>query len=221
MKLLPALLFCLLWLCSACAGPIHQQSVPVQAGALISVYVINHGWHTGLIVRRADIPRGLVPESGDFPAADYLELGWGDWDYYQSRDPGLWLALKALFWPTASVLHVVGVKDTIASRFAGYEIVGLAVGRDDFYRLVTYIHRSFLRDGTAKTMPLASGWGADSLFYPARGKFHLLNTCNSWTARALAAAGFPPGMPEPVTADGLMAKVRLFATTDEHSAHQD
>jgi len=106
MNLLSTLLFCLLWLCSACAGPVHPPPILVQGEASISIYVVNHGWHTGLIVRRADIPLGLVPETGDFPAADYR----GDWYYYQSGAPGLWLTLKAALWPTASVLHVVGVK---------------------------------------------------------------------------------------------------------------
>jgi len=64
---------------------------------------------------------------------------------------------------------------------------------------------------------LASGLGANSLFYPARGKFHLFNTCNSWTARALKAAGYPLGMLDPVTADELIAKVRPFAASNDQA----
>ncbi len=230
MNPLPALLLGLLWLCSACAGPVHPPPVPIQgeasapahaprlrpvSEASVAIHVVNHGWHTGLVVRRADIPLGLVPETGDFPAADSLELGWGDWDYYQSGDPGLWLALKAALWPSASVLHVTGVKGKVTGRFAGYEVIRLAVARDGFIRFVDYLHYSFLRSGALKAMPIASGWGPNSLFYPARGKFHLFNTCNSWTARALEAAGFPMGMLEPVTADQLMAKVRPFAAPND------
>jgi len=215
MKLLWALLFCLLWLCSACAGPALPPPFPVLGEAAVSIYVLNHGWHTGLVVRRADIPSDFIPESADFPAADYLELGWGDWDYYQASDPGLWLTLKASLWPTASVLHVVGIQGPAADRFAGYEVIRLVVARDDFAKLAAYLHHSFLRTGALKTTPIASGWGSNSIFYPARGKFHLFNTCNSWMARALEAAGYTMGMVEPVTSEQLMAKIRLFAAAND------
>lgn len=112
---------------------------------------------------------------------------------------------------------MVGIKGAVADRFAGYEIIRLDVARDGFARFVAYLHHSFLRSGALKVRPTGSGWGPNSLFYPARGKFHLFNTCNSWTARALEAAGYPMGMVEPVTADQLMAKVRPFAAPEEHS----
>ena len=75
--------------------------------------MVNHDWHTGLIVRGVGIPLGLVPETGDFPAANYLKLGWGDWDYYQSGDPGLWLTLKATLWllGTDSAPHPKSAKE--------------------------------------------------------------------------------------------------------------
>lgn len=206
-----ALLLCLLLLCPACAGPAKVPLFPVQGEPSSPIYVIGQGWHVGLAVRRMDIPRGLLPESADFPAADYLELGWGDWDYYQAGDPGLWLTLKAALWPTASVLHVVGVTGAVTDRFGGFEIVRLDVARRGVAGLVAFVHRSFARDGAAKAVPIGPGYGRDSLFYPARGKFHIFNTCNTWTARALEAAGYPMGMFEPFTADQLMAKVRPFA----------
>lgn len=207
----PALLIFLLLLCSACTGP--AKAPPFSSGdePFASIYVINHGKHTGLTVRRADIPPGLWPESGDFHNADYLELGWGDWDYYQADDPGIWLTLKAAFGSTASVLHVVGVKGSVVERFAGYEIIRLELTPRGFARLLDYIHQSFARNGEAKATPVRPGFGRDSLFYPARGKFRIYNTCNGWVASALETAGYPMGMFRPVTADQLMAKARQFA----------
>lgn len=205
-----ALLFCLL-LCSACTGPTKAPSFSARDESLASIYVINHGKHSGLVVRWADIPTGLWPESRDFLDADYLELGWGDWDYYQADDPGLWLALKAAFWSTASVLHVVGVKGSVADRFAGHEVIRLELAPDGFAKLMVYIHQSFARNGEAKARPIGPGYGLGSRFYPAQGKFHIYNTCNGWVARALEAAGYPMGIFRPVTADQLMAKARQFA----------
>jgi len=200
-----------LLLCSACTGPSKVPSFSAGDESLASIYLINHGKHAGLVVRRADIPTGLWPENRDFPDADYLELGWGDWNYYQADDPGPWLALKAAFWSTASVLHVVGVKGSVADRFAGYEVIRLELAPDGFAKLMDYIHQSFARNGETKARPVEPGYGLGSRFYPARGKFHLYNTCNGWVARALEATGYPMGVFRPVTADQLMAKARQFA----------
>ncbi len=206
-----AFLFGVFLLCSACAGRIDAPQVLSPGQPIVSIYVVNEGKHAGLAVRRADIPRGLWPESGDFPEADYLEVGWGDKDYYQAEDPGLWLALKAAFWSSGAVLHLVGVKGDIAGRFGGYEIIRLDLEPHRFLRLADYIHGSFARNGAEKATPIGRGQGGDGLFYPATGQFHLFNTCNGWVARALEAAGYPMGIFRPLTADQLMAKMRPFA----------
>lgn len=205
----------LLWLpfylCVACAGPAPTR-VPACLAQCATVHVINHGWHVGLVLPVAGIPEGLLPEAGDFPAADYLELGWGDRDYYRADTPGPWQTLKAAFWPTASVLHGVGFRGSVQRRFAGYEIVGLDMERDRFGRLATFVDRSVDRGDKAKADALGPGYGGlNSRFYPANGRFHLFNTCNSWVAQALEAAGYPMGAVTPFTADALMSRVRAFA----------
>jgi uncharacterized protein (TIGR02117 family) len=209
------LLLCLLSLCSACTGPGPANPAPAQGEPYASVYVVNQGKHAGLILRRADIPPGFIPESADFPQADYLELGWGDWDYYQSGDPGLWLTLKAAFWPTASVLHLAGIEGGVAARYAGYEWIRLDLAPQPFAGLAGYVDRSFARHGAAKAPPIGPGHYGGSRFYPANGKFHIFHTCNGWLAGALAAAGYPMGWLEPVTADQLMATIRPFSARPE------
>lgn len=213
-NLLAGLLLCALALCSACTATTKVPASCAGEEHSASIYVVNQGWHAGLIVRRADIPAGLWPEKTDFPAADYLELGWGDWDYYQADVPGLWMTLKAALWPTASVLHVAGVQGTVADRYGGFEIIRLDVAGSRFVRLAAYIDRSFARNNRARVRPLGPGWSGDSLFYPARGKFHLFNTCNGWIASALEASGYPMGLLWPITADQLMAKVRPYAAPE-------
>ena len=103
----------------ACTGQVKEQDDPAGNAPALSVYLVNHGWHTGIVFRRADIARAIWPEADDFPTAEYLEVGWGDSDYYQSRNPGAWLALKAALWPTPSVLCRAPARtSTLTSRNA-------------------------------------------------------------------------------------------------------
>ena len=205
------------WLCAACAGPAPNPPADCAADCAV-VDVISHGWHSGLVLRVADIPQGLLNEAADFPGSDHLEFGWGDGDYYQADNPGPWLAVKAACWPTTSVLHVAGFSGSVDRQFAGYESIRLEMTRARFHRLAAFVDQGFDRQGKAKADPLRPGYGLNSLFYPARGTFHLFNTCNSWIAQALAAAGYPMGAPDPVTADALMTRIRAGVPHAETAA---
>src|SRR5262245_62172033 len=70
--------FALFW-CVSCAAPFGTRSrrdLPEQS---IPVYVIYSGFiHSSIAVRKADIPAGAWPASGDFPNARFVEVGWGD-----------------------------------------------------------------------------------------------------------------------------------------------
>jgi uncharacterized protein DUF2459 len=61
--------------------------------------------------------------------------------------------------------------------------------------------------------PLGPGLYGDSRFYPAHGQFHLFNTCNTWAARALQAAGYP--MSSPIIAGALLSQARPFSISHE------
>jgi uncharacterized protein (TIGR02117 family) len=177
------------------------------------VYLVSHDWHTGIVVRRADLPAAAWPESEDFPDAEYLEVGWGDRDYYQSREPGAWLTLKAAFWPTPSVLHIAGFSGPVAGYFPHSEVIELNLSQRGFERLSGFVHDSFDRDGAARSARLGPGLYGQSGFYPAREKFHLFNTCNVWTARALRAAGLPVTSYFAITTDNVMSQARRFGKT--------
>ena len=193
-----ALLLCCLLI--GCAN--SPVADPPQAPPETSIFVVPQGGHTGIAVRRADIPEPLLPEKRDFRQADYLEIGWGERDFYMAETAGPWLSFKAAFLPNRSVLHVAGVRGELASFFRGSEIVELHVSRPALEGLLRYVHDAFERDGRAAAEPLGRG------FYPGRETFHLLRTCNVWTAGALRAAGLP--VRDANTDEGIMTQVRAL-----------
>jgi uncharacterized protein (TIGR02117 family) len=186
----------------------------VQDSPGYGVYVVSHGKHAGLVIKRADIPAIMVPEKADFPYADYLEIGWGEIDYYPAEAPGLWLTLKAALWPTASVLHVVGIHGAPASAFAGLEMVRLDLDQRAWLKLIRYIHASFARGSAHKAKPLQRGLYGDSGFYPAVGKFHLFNTCNDWIAEGLEFAGLQLRGIDPFTSGQLMTRLKRLGAVE-------
>jgi uncharacterized protein (TIGR02117 family) len=171
-------------LVSGCASHIADTGE-----AVASIWVIRHGWHSGIALARADVPPGRWPEAAHFPRAVYLEAGWGDRDYYMAPGFNAWYAFKALFWPTSSVVHVAGFDAHPQRAFPASEVVELRVTRRGLEQLVDYFSASFERHGKSEAAPLGRGlYGVESAFYPSGEKFHLFNTCNTWTARALTSA---------------------------------
>lgn len=196
---LPALLA--LGACVAPPAPDRLQ----EGGPAVAAWLVAHDAHTGIAIRRADIPAGIWPETRDFPQAEYLEVGWGNRDYYFGRDQGFWGTLKAIL-PSPSVLHVAGFRGPPADFFRANEIVELAIPAAGFERMVRYFHDAHERSGAPAVTPLGPGLYGESRFYPAWEPFHLLRTCNVWTARALRAAGLP--VSDSVTMEGLMSQAR-------------
>lgn len=153
-------------------------------------------------------PREPAAGTPGFPRGRVPGIGWGDREFYQTPGFSLALALKAAFMSTGSVLHVTGFGGAVTHYFPASEIVEFKLSRQGFERLVGYIHESFAREGPEALTPLGPGLYGESQFYRARGTFHLLNTCNTWAAKALAAAGYP--LSPANMADGLMSQARRF-----------
>jgi uncharacterized protein (TIGR02117 family) len=188
------------------APPMPQ--LPPAAERSVPIHLITHGWHTGIVVPRVHIPDALWPESRDFAHAELLEVGWGDHVFYQGHDQGPLSAVRAVLWPTASVLHVVGVHPPLAAMFPESEIVEIRITQDALVELARYFADAIERNGAVAARPVGPGRYGKSLFYPAREPFHLFRTCNVWTARALRTAGLP--VHDAITKEGLMTQVRAL-----------
>jgi uncharacterized protein (TIGR02117 family) len=193
----------------ACAAPQPNPVDPRNAEPRVAVYLVAHEKHSGIAVRRTDIPAGLWPEIRDFPQADYLEVGWGDRDYYYGRNQGFTDALRAAFGTNnPSVLHVAGVRGPLTRSFPASEIIEVELSRDGFDRLVRYIQDEYDRAGAAAAAPLGPGLYGESRFYPGRRTFRLSRTCNVWTAQGLREAGLP--IDDSITMEGVMSQARAF-----------
>lgn len=201
-------------LASACIGTIAEFQLGAERTQAKRISVVNHGWHSALVIKKADISDIVLPEIREFPDAHYLEFGWGDWDYYQAPDPGLGLALKAAFWSSRSVLHVAGFKDTVEKYFHGSEIVEIGLSDEAFERLIQFISDSFSRSDPAALLETRPGLYGKSRFYAAEGRFHLFRTCNTWVAEALRSAGLPITSAYAITAGNLMSQVQQLSAPD-------
>jgi uncharacterized protein (TIGR02117 family) len=171
---------------------------------------VDHGWHTGLVVRADDVPVGLWPERADFPGARYLEVAWGDREFYMAPHGTLGLALKAAVVSRGSVLHVVGLAEPPARYFAGREVVEVELSEPGVAALAAFVDAAHARGAAPRAPRLAPGLYGDSAFYPSAARYSLVNTCNTWIAAALRAAGCPVTPAWALTAGEVLRQVRAL-----------
>ena len=196
----------------ACASPPKGLFPPGPDEPGAAIYLVSHGWHAGIVIKRADIPAGVWPQHNEFPGAEYLEVGWGDKDYYMTPNAGLGITLKAGLLPTPSVLHVVGFNAPVTQFFPRSEIIRVDLSMTGLERLCRYIENSYARDETTPSRPLGPSLYGEGLFYLSRESYHAFNTCNAWTASALREAGCPIRPVTNLRIDTLMKNVAKFGT---------
>jgi uncharacterized protein (TIGR02117 family) len=204
------LVLCAGLLLAACEGsPAAGDSGPQQGE--VAIFVTSNGWHSEIVVATALLAAGAIPEAAEFPDAAYLSFGWGDETYYPEPDPTFAETLNAAFLPTPAVVHLAGLAGHPGEVFPGDEVVELRLSGAGFARLTAYLAASFARQGEAPGRPVTPGLYAFSRFYPATGRFHLFNTCNTWTARGLEEGGLAVRVFATVRAEDLMAQLRKIA----------
>ena len=192
---------------SLCARESEQLFPPIEQGVVTTIYVVNHGKHAGIILKRSDFQKTVLPRHKNFSNAEYLEIGWGDKDYYQAPDPHIGLLLKAGILPTSSVLHIVAFNSNPVEFFPGREIVTIDLTRLGIEKLGLYIANSFAINEKDHIRVLGTGLYGNSYFYLSRENYHLFNTCNVWIAGALQAAGIPIVPFISISTDSLMRQL--------------
>ena len=163
----------------------------------VTVYLTVGGWHTGIIlpVRRLNGSWRVLLQ--DFPGADYLLFGWGERNYYMTKEPTAGDALQALF-PGPAVLLVTPLDRPPPDALIGGRAFALGVTTWGFDRLANFIWAAFDKSAKGKPRRIGSGFSAGSVFYAASGTYSADYTCNTWTAEGLRVGGLP------VTADGVV-----------------
>jgi hypothetical protein len=170
-----------------CAGPVRSLYPPKPGEQPRTVYVINHGnLHTGLAVKRADIPKHLLPAKDDYPNAKYLELGWGDDDVYR-RGLTSPRAMRALAGSPRTVLQMDGFRKSVRENFPDpkYVIIEIQLSERGFEAMCRYIEQTYALDSAGRPIRLGDDW------YKSRRTYGMFYTCNHWVASSLRAAGCP------------------------------
>ena len=173
---------------SGCTS-VPGQVINAPPESLRSIYIVRRGWHTGVAVPTIDWPNPDWSLLREFPEANYLEFGWGDERYYQAEQGNIWLALRAALWPTASVVHVIGLREPLLDNVHAADIVEVRIPVDRLQTLATAIEREFAGDEPNPTGAKLRSAPDPNRFFKGQQRFFFPHMCNWWTATRLHDAG--------------------------------
>lgn len=192
----------------------------------VEIVLIDHGWHTGLVIEQAALRRAAIeigrydPVAANrlrwlstrFPEAEWLELGWGDSAVYQTTrqlgDLSVTDGLRALLVPTPSVLQIVPGFGDPKSAFGRSDHIALRLSLSGTTAMATRLAQS-VPDDPAFLGPSLYGPG---VFVNATPSYHLLRTCNHWVSDLIRAAGVPSSLLMATFSGGLMAELKFRGT---------
>lgn len=168
-------------LLGACAAP-GPPGPPPTLGT-DGVLVAAEAWHTDLCLAAAMVRAGpLAPLAAGAPAAAAFAFGFGLDSWMRADRPGLTEALGAVTGGPA----VVSVRATAGALPAGAEeSVALRLPAGGGAAIAGFILGSIA--APLAPAPPGGGW----LLLPARPRYALGFTCNTWVMQALAEAGLP------------------------------
>lgn len=194
----------LLYLAAGAVG----GSIPRNAGWEepadgVTIFIATNGVHSGVIVpaMSADMDWRTIVKPSHLAdpryAGRWLWFGWGDRDFYLNTpswaDVSVLTVLRAGLGSGETLVHV----DHLQQPFDDARPV--TITRDQYRRLVAGLRATLAPtpDGRATPIP---GYAAWDVFYPARGRYSAITTCNAWTGQLLADAGVKVGMWTPFSA---------------------
>ena len=185
------------------------------------VYLADHGYHAGLIIRRADLDHfSLVLDDKvlsalfvRFQAYEWIEIGWGDEQFYRFAPTISHVTVSMAFsalsgMNDSTVLHVVGLARAPDAIFRNSDLQRIELSQAGIENVLRSVARAFVADQSGEPIELGKGIYGPSLFYRAQGRYSLVNTCNMWLGDLMAAAGLRVSPVASATSIGLLAEIR-------------
>ena len=184
---------------------------PVTGG--VTIHILNNGFHTDIAVPRAALEAGggpLAEASRSVGPGDWILIGWGDAKFFvdqsamETRVPD---GLRAFFRRgNASVVMLDPEAGDPSRRFIPESRRSLTLTPESFSRLRGRVQASLaLIDGRPRLSTARPGDGAR--FFVSHEHFWIGYLCNSWTTRALNAAGLPIRPARSVTAGEVIGAI--------------
>lgn len=158
----------------------------------IEILVYKIKYHTGMLIELNESVKKSLSAAKDFPDHKFIDVGWGDEDFYQRENFNPYYATKAIVVPTSSVIRLRGLNGGSESIIQESDFcIRFELTQNQFAKLINFIDKSFLYDEKGDVVRTSARKSFSIVFYKSVQRYHIFNTCNTWVAEALKNAELP------------------------------
>lgn len=172
----------------------------------IRFFLFNNYWHTGFIIKTDSLAKSRVPLLDNFSRWEFVDIGWGESDFYRAPGFNAGLAAKAVLWPTDGILRVEGIVDTSFHMSYADFLIEFRVDSAKYKKLLDLIGESAV---SPENKIEESGTGR-IIFFESPKKYHLFYTCNTWVFDLMKQSGIVSGTAIIVKDEDLFFSVSPF-----------
>ncbi|WP_235425717.1 DUF2459 domain-containing protein [Cellvibrio mixtus] len=195
---------------AGCSSLPDKTKIPT-ANTSQQIYFIYREWHTSILLP-ANMVRSHSKVIGHEAAGQqFVRIGWGDGDYFTGKSKSFGTATRALFISRYSALQVLTYTQAPFNEIPAETRVPIAITDKGLRQLIRYIDNSFVRDDKGQLIPLPAYGEGVGHFYLAEGEYGLFSNCNTWSSRALQAAGLPVRSRLQLTAQSVFEQARAIS----------
>lgn len=194
--------------------PADPALAPRPGDQVVTVYLLDNGFHTDLAVPREALmqtPGPLAEAAATLAPGDWILIGWGDAKFYVDQGPigdRLPDGFRAFFRPgNPSVVMLDPEPTHPRDRFADDGRAALNLSHMGFEKMMRRVEASLALEG-GKARIAAARPVDDARFYASKETFSIVYLCNHWSARVLNAGGLAVRPLRSVTSSEVMATVR-------------
>lgn len=198
---------------AACTSLPDKNNIPVTE-VEHTFYFIYREWHTSLMLDATTVARYSRHMQAEAAGRQFVRIGWGDGDYFTGRSKSVGTAAKALVASRYSALQLLSYNSSPFAQIPADTYVPIAISDEAMRKLIRYLDDSFALDTHGQLIPLPAYLEGTGHFYKSRHDYGLFANCNTWSGRALQAAGLPVRSAFKLTAQS------VFEQAQQISAHQ-
>lgn len=187
-----------------------KQKIPT-ANAEHAIYFIYRDWHTSILLDAKTVAIHSRHLQQEAQGQRYIRIGWGDGNYFTGKSKTFGSATKALIASSHSALQVITYSLPPFASIPMETRVPIVVTEKGMRKLIRYLDKSFALDEMGQVKPLQAYVDDAGHFYQASGHYSLFSNCNTWSGRALQAAGLPVRSSLQLTAQSVFEQAQYIS----------
>ena len=210
------LVFFMLVALAGCSSLPAKQKIPTAHTEHI-IYFIYRDWHTSLLIDASTLVSHSRYLKEDALDQQYVRIGWGDGNYFTGKSKSFGSATRALIASSHSALQVISYSQSPFATIPADTRVPIAISAKGMRNLIRYLDKSFARNDAGQVIPLQAYQVNTGNFYQASGHYSLFSNCNTWSGRALKAAGLPVKSSLQLTAQSVFEQAQYISEFQRES----